>query len=74
MFRFSRAILKLKFRRPSHRDVFEHRGEWADSRELQPPTLERSEMRDGNRAHTRLHLSHSEVRIGERGRDSRGQP
>lgn len=74
MFRFSRAILKLKFRRPSHRDVFEHRGEWADSRELQPPTLERSEVRYKKRAHTRLCLSHSEVRIDEGGRDSQGQP
>jgi hypothetical protein len=38
MFEFPRKILSLKFRRPSHRDVFEHRGEWADSRELQSPT------------------------------------
>jgi hypothetical protein len=30
--------LNSRFRRPSHRDVFEHRSEWANSRELQPPT------------------------------------
>lgn len=46
MFKFPRAVLNLKFRRPSHRDVFEHRGEWADSRELQSPTLEGSDTRD----------------------------
>jgi hypothetical protein len=38
MFGFPRKILTLKFCRPSHRDVFEHRSEWADSRELQSPT------------------------------------
>ena len=27
----------LTFQRPSHRDVFEHRHDWANSRELQPP-------------------------------------
>lgn len=37
MYKFSLAQFGLIFRRQSHRDVFEHLDEWANSPGLQPP-------------------------------------
>ena len=34
---FLPARIELKFRRPSHREVFEHMEEWANSHGLRPP-------------------------------------